>query len=64
MNHSAHPTESLYDEVLHKIDNNVLSVKIPKDRRRVQQDVNGRAAEPTPIIDARCFDKYGKIINI
>ncbi|XP_012222243.1 uncharacterized protein [Linepithema humile] len=58
--HSAHPTESLYDEILHEIDNNVLSIKIPKDRRRIQT-VNGQAAaEPASTIDARCFDKYGK----
>jgi hypothetical protein len=55
---SVHPTESLYDEVSHEIDSNVLSIKIPKDRRRIQA-VNGQTAESAATIDARCFDKYG-----
>lgn len=53
--------ESIYDEVSHEIDNNILSVKLPKDRRRIQA-VNGKAAEP--IIDVNCLDKYGKIYII
>lgn len=58
----AQPTKSMYDEVLHKVDNNILAIKIPKDRRRVQA-VDGQAAESAPIIDATCFDKHGKIIK-
>lgn len=50
--------ESMYDQVSHQIDNNILSVKLPKDRHRIQA-VNGKAAEP--IIDVNCLDKYGKI---
>lgn len=50
--------ESMYDQVSHEIDNNILSVKLPKDRHRIQA-VNGKAAEP--IIDVTCLDKYGKI---
>lgn len=50
--------ESLYDEVLHEIDNNILSIKLPKDRHRIQA-VDGKAVEP--IIDVNCLDKYGKI---
>lgn len=50
--------KSMYDQVSHQIDNNILSVKLPKDRHRIQA-VNGKAAES--IIDVNCLDKYGKI---
>lgn len=54
--------KSTYDEVLHEIDNNILSIKLPKDRRRIQA-VNGKAVDGNaePIIDVNCLDKYGKI---
>ncbi|RLU23946.1 hypothetical protein DMN91_004154 [Ooceraea biroi] len=49
-----------YDEVIHKIDDNILSIKLPKDKRRVQTvDTDERVAKPAPIIDVNCFDKYG-----
>lgn len=48
--------KSMYDQVSHEIDNNILSVKLPKDRYCIQA---GKAAEP--IIDVNCLDKYGKI---
>jgi len=46
-------------EVSHEIDNNILTIKLPKDRHRVQA-VDGQIAEP--IIDVNCFDKYGKVL--
>ncbi|XP_012523053.1 uncharacterized protein LOC105828992 [Monomorium pharaonis] len=49
--------QSPYDEVSHEIDGNILTVKLPKDKHRVQA-VNGQIAEP--IIDVNCLDKHGK----
>lgn len=55
--------QPLYDEVSHKIDNNIISVKLIKDRHHIQT-VDERAIEPTPTIDVKCLDKYGKITDI
>ncbi|XP_018374630.1 PREDICTED: uncharacterized protein LOC108768627 [Trachymyrmex cornetzi] len=49
--------QSPYDEVSHEIDNNILTITLPKDRHRVQA-VDGQIDEP--IIDVNCLDKYGK----
>ncbi|XP_011861046.1 PREDICTED: uncharacterized protein LOC105558131 [Vollenhovia emeryi] len=35
-----------YDEVSHEIDGNILTVKLPKDGRRVQAVQDGQTAEP------------------
>lgn len=51
--------QSIYDEVSHEIDKNILTVKLPKDKHRVQA-VNEAVAEP--IIDVSCLDKDGKIL--
>jgi len=51
--------QSPYDEVSHEIDNNILTIKLSKDKHRVQA-VNGQIAKP--IIDVNCFDKYGKVL--
>lgn len=51
--------QSLYDEVSHEIDNNILTIKFPKDRHRVQA-VDKQTDEP--IIDVNCLDKYGKVL--
>ncbi|KAL6265290.1 hypothetical protein P5V15_002070 [Pogonomyrmex californicus] len=50
------PTNAEYDKVSHEIDNNILTVKFPKERR--VQRVDEQAVEP--IIDVNCLDKYGK----
>lgn len=47
-------------EVSHEIDNNILTIKLPKERRRVQA-VDGQTTKP--IIDVNCLDKYGKVYN-
>ncbi|XP_011694844.1 PREDICTED: uncharacterized protein LOC105454122 [Wasmannia auropunctata] len=49
--------QSPYDEVSHEIDNNILTIKLPKDKHRVQT-VDEQPAES--IIHANCLDKYGK----
>ncbi|TGZ51034.1 Uncharacterized protein DBV15_00704 [Temnothorax longispinosus] len=59
MNRAMCPTnsQSPYDEVSHVIDSNILTIKLPKDRHRVQA-VDEQTAEP--IIDVNCLDKNGK----
>lgn len=64
-----HPTysanaESLYDEVLHKIDDSILSVKFIKNKHRIESTDDRHATEPTPSILVNCVDKYGKAINV
>lgn len=62
MNHyAACPTNAQlpYDEISHEIDSNILTIKLPKDKHRVQT-VDEQAAEP--IIDVNCVDKYGKVL--
>lgn len=54
---------SLYDEVSHKIDDNILSVKLIKNRHRVET-VDEQTIETAPTIDVNCLDRYGKVINI
>lgn len=64
--------ESPYDEILHEIDNNILSIKLPKDRHDIQavdeKAVDEKAMDKKAIdekakslIDVKCLDKYGKI---
>lgn len=68
--------ESTYDEILHEIDNNILSIKLPKDRHGIQavdeKAVDEKAVDKKAIdgkvtkslIDVKCLDKYGKILII
>lgn len=57
--HAMCPTNAPYNEVSHEIDSNILTIKLPKDKHRVQA-VDGQIAEP--VIDVNCLDKYGKIL--
>lgn len=52
----------LFDEITHKIDDNILSVKLPKDKHRVEKRIVDKEAAKLaePIIDVNCFDKYGE----
>ncbi|XP_020295427.1 uncharacterized protein LOC109860609 [Pseudomyrmex gracilis] len=55
------PVDSSYHEVDHEIDNNILSIKVPRDKRSVQrEEENGKAIKPTSVIDTTCLNKYGK----
>lgn len=60
MNRHAMCPNAPYDEVSHEIDSNILTIKLPKDKHRVQA-ADGQTAEPV-IIDVNCLDKYGKIL--
>lgn len=61
---SASADDSPYDEVLHKIDDNVLSIKLVKSKHRVETTDDERAAEPaTPSISVDCVDKYGRAMH-
>lgn len=53
------PADSPYHEVDHEIDNNILSIKLPRDKRSVQREENGKAIKPTSVIDTTCLNKYG-----
>ena len=47
-----------YDEVSHKIDNNILTTKLPKDKHRIQ--IEDRETDE-PIIHVNCLDN-GKVL--
>ncbi|KAL6444597.1 hypothetical protein ACFW04_002009 [Cataglyphis niger] len=68
--------ESPYDEILHEIDSNILSIKLPKDRHDIpavdekvvdKKAVDKKAVDKKAIdekakslIDVKCLDKYGR----
>ncbi|KYM76958.1 hypothetical protein ALC53_12650 [Atta colombica] len=47
------PTIAPYDKVSHKIDNNILTTKLPKDKHRIQ--IEAREIDE-PIIHVNCLD--------
>ncbi|KAG7198130.1 hypothetical protein KM043_005549 [Ampulex compressa] len=60
--HSNCPHENLvppYDEVSHEIDNNIISVKIPR-RKQQSQSANEKTFQKKPIYDANCVNVEGK----
>lgn len=52
-------TKSLYDEVLHTVDNNILSVKLAKNKHHIET-VEEDVVESAPTIDVNCLNAYGK----
>ncbi|XP_014467562.1 PREDICTED: uncharacterized protein LOC106740743 [Dinoponera quadriceps] len=52
-------TESLYDEVLHKIDDSILSVKLTKNKHRIETTDKYTVKPVKPSILVNCVDKYG-----
>ncbi|XP_032666605.1 uncharacterized protein LOC116842058 [Odontomachus brunneus] len=54
----ARSAESTYDEVIHQIDDSVLSVKLTKNKHHVET-TDEDAVKPAPCIHVHCVDKYG-----
>ena len=51
-----------YHVVSHKIDNNILTIKLPKDRHPIEHPVQAVDRQIDEPIDVNCSDKYGKVL--